>query len=233
MRFTVQELEARWLVTMRTYCQLVKNSGGLNGADKLKHFRRSVQSGELFVKHLAAKRQELKGNMIYYHGGIVYFNPLATENSELAHREFKVYAPHSVANMFSEHMINSQMMPVYRKVANEGSEVVKFLARHLLLEIPGEENRRCFVSSLSNASELALQTASIRQLKYKYLGYSTSLEEQKHYKAIIDDLSRKDELIRIAEGQRLKKRRMLADIRVNATRRTTKKNKEHRKSKGA
>ncbi len=213
-RFTVQELEARWLVTMRTYCQLVKHCGGLSGKDKLRHFERCAQAGELFVKHLAARRQHLRGNVTYYHGGIVYINPLVKEDSQLAHEEFKVYAPQSVAEMFAEYMANAQMMPVYRRVAASGGEVAKFIARHLLLEVPGEENRRYFVQSLLQAEQLTLQTSSLRRLKYKYLGYSNSPEEQNHYRGIIDDLARRDGLVGVEEKQRLRKRRLLANMRA-------------------
>ncbi|MYA88408.1 MAG: metallophosphoesterase [Boseongicola sp. SB0662_bin_57] len=218
-RFTVQELEARWLVALRTYCQLVKHCGGLSGADKLRHFQRCAASAELFIKHLSARREEIRGNVIYYHGGIVYVNPLAIVDSDKAHREFKLYAPHSVAEMFAEYLNNAQMMPVYRRVAREGSEVEKFLSRHLLLETPTAKNRVSFVESLINSDELTLQTSSLRQVKYKYMGYSISPEEQSYFRGIIDDLSKKGGLVEVSEKQRLGKRRLLADFKARSSRR--------------
>ena len=168
-RVAVKELEAQWLVAIRTYFQLVKHSGGLSGVDKIRHLKKAAASAELFIKSLAAKRDEIGNKVVHYHGGVAYIYPLAGIDVEKARKEFKVNAPTTVAGMIVDHMNNAQLAPVYRKLLDDGSEIVKFVARHLLLEVPGPQNRKAFVSSLENTEELVLQTCSLERLKHKYL----------------------------------------------------------------
>ncbi len=212
-RVTVKELEARWLVAIRTYFQLVKHSGGLSGSDKIRHLRKAAGSAELFIKSLAAKRESVGNKVVHYHGGVVYVYPLAGVDVEKARKEFKVNAPSTVAGMIVEHMNNAQLAPVYRELLHDESEIVRFLARHLVLEVPGLRNRRAFVDSLEGTDELILQTCSLARLKHKYLGYSVSEEQKEFYGGIIGDLAAKVKLIGVSEREQLRKKRLLADMR--------------------
>ena len=212
-RVTVKELEAQWLVAIRTYFQLVKHSGGLPGVDKIRHLRKAAGSAELFIKSLAAKREEIGNKMVHYHGGVVYIYPLAGSDVKRARKDFKLNAPATVAGMIVEHMNNAQLAPVYRKLLDDTSQVVRFVARHLLLEVPSSQNRRAFVKSLEGTKELVLQTCSLDRLKYKYLGYSVSGKERDFYGGIVADLAEKAKLIGIPEREQLRKRRLLADMR--------------------
>ena len=212
-RVAVRELEAQWLVAIRTYFQLVKHSGGLPGEEKIRHLRKAAGSAELFIKGLAAKRDEIGNKMVHYHGGVVYIYPLAGFDVEKARKDFKLNAPATVAGMIVEHMNNAQLAPVYRKLLDDSNEVVKFVARHLLLEVPSARNRRAFVESVEGTEELVLQTCSLDRLKHKYLGYSVSDEEREYYGGIVEDLAKKAKLIGTPERHRLTKRRLLADMR--------------------
>ena len=217
-RVAVKELEAQWLVAIRTYFQLVKHSGGLSGVDKIRHLKKAASSAELFIKSLAAKRDEIGNKVVHYHGGVVYIYPLAGLDVEKARKDFKLNAPASIAAMIVEHMNNAQLAPVYRKLLDDKSEIVRFVARHLLLEVPGSRNRKAFVGSLESTKEIVLQTSSLERLKYKYLGYSVSDEEREYYGGIVADLAEKVKLIGTPERERLKKRRLLADMRSKGKR---------------
>ena len=95
-RTDVRELEAQWLVAIRTYFQLVKHSGGLPGTEKIRHLSKAAESAELFIKSLAAKRDQIGSNVAHYHGGIVYIYPLAGVDAGRARKEFKISAPSTV-----------------------------------------------------------------------------------------------------------------------------------------
>ena len=135
----------------------------------------------MFIKSLAAKRDEIGNKMVHYHGGVVYIYPLAGLDVEKACKEFKLNAPATIAGMIVEHMNNAQLAPVYRKWLEDSSEIVNFVGRHLLLEVPSPRNRRAFVDSVESTEELVLQTCSLDRLKHKYLGYSVSDEEREFY----------------------------------------------------
>ena len=212
-RTDVRELEAQWLVSIRTYFQLVKHSGGLPGTEKIRHLSKATESAELFIKSLAAKRDQIGSNVAHYHGGIMYTYPFAGVNAEQARKEFKTSASSTVAQMVVEHMNNPQLAPVYRKILEQGNEVAQFLIRHLLLEIPGSRNRRAFVESLQSAKEPILQTCSLSRLKYKYLGYSVSDDEQEFYSGVVSDIADKLKLIGGVERDQLRKKRLLANMR--------------------
>ena len=212
-RSSVRELEARWFVAIETYFQLVKHSSSLSGTDKLRHLRRATTSAELFLKGLSAKRGFISRREAYYYSGILYLNPMAKTDPEAARREFKFMAPASMARILSEAMNNALLAPAFRRLLEEDSEVVRFLGRHLLLEIPGTANRKAFVDSLEASNELVLQTCSLNRLKHKYLGYSISPKSKSFYTGIIKDIARKTSLRDRIHQEQWKKSRMLVDMR--------------------
>ena len=212
-RADVRELEAQWLVAIRTYFQLVKHSGGLAGTEKIRHLSKAAESAELFIKSLAAKRDQIGTKVVHFHGGVMYIYPFAGVDSERARREFKMSASYSVAQMVVDHMNNPQLAPVYRKILAQGNEVVQFLMRHLLLEIPAAPNRRAFVKNLGSAKEPMLQTCSLIRLREKYLSYSVSDGETEFYGEVISEIAQKSNLINNLEHEQLRKKRLLANMR--------------------
>ena len=219
-RTTVRELEARWYVAIKTYFQLVKHSSSLSGDEKLRHLSKAANSAELFIKSLAAKRGVISQRAAFFHSGILYINPMVNTDPVGARREFKFMAPASMARVLSEAMNNPLLAPAFRKLLNEESDIVKFLARHLLLEIPGDANRRAFVESLEKTDHLVLQTCSLNRLKYKYLGYSISDGSKTFYRGIIDDIAFKTSLSKRINHDQWKKHRLLVDMR-NKRRKTS------------
>ena len=121
-------------------------------------------------------------------------------------------ASSTVAQMVVDHMINPQLAPVYRKILAQENEVVQFLIRHLLLEIPDAPNRKAFVENLGSAKEPMLQTCSLLRLKEKYLGYSVSDDEMEFYSGVISEIARKSNLISNVEHEQLRKKRLLVNI---------------------
>ena len=214
-RHAIKELELRWYVAIKTYLQLVKHSTNLDGIEKLKHLKKAMESSELFIKSLAVKRDLICSHPVFYHSGIIYLNPLAEFEPERAKREFKFTAPSSFAKIISDLMTNPQLSPAIRLLLNNESEIVRFLARHLLLESPHTENRKQFVSDLTSSSELVLQTCSLRRLKNKYLGYSINEEYRGFYSGIVEEISNNPKLQSKLQHSNLKKQRMLADMKQN------------------
>lgn len=222
-RQTIRELELRWYISIRTYLQLVKHSTNLEGSDKLRHLEKALESSELFIKGLAAKRDVIAATPAYYHSGILYLNPLAETDPERAKREFKFAVPSSFAKIVSDLMSNPQLSPAYRKMLQQESELKKFLARHLLLEAPHRENHRQFVESLTSSSEIVLQTCSLRRLKAKYLGYSVNPENRTFYSGIVESIASDKSLKKSLQHRQLKKERMLKDMKENLSRDNPKK----------
>ena len=216
-RVTVRELEAQWFVAINTYFQLVKHSAGLPGLEKLRHLTKAVESAELFIKSVAAKREFISSRPTYFYSGILYINPLARTDPNRARKEFKFAAPSTFARLLTESMSNAQLAPAFRKLLEEDSEIVKFLVRHLLLEIPSESNRQAFVESLEDATQPVLQACTLNRLKHKYLGYSTTDVVRSYYDEIIEDLVRQSSLREKIQPEQLRKRRLLVDMRKRTT----------------
>ena len=214
-RHTIKELELRWFVSIKTYLQLVKHSTNLPGSGKLRHLNKALDSAELFIKSLAAKRGIISAQPVCFHSGILYINPLAEVDPEKAKEEFKYAAPASFAKIIGELLTNPQLSPAIRRLLDSDSEIVRYLVRHLLLEAPGSENARHFVNDLTTSNEMVLQTCSLRRLKNKYLGYSIDDEHRRYYSGIVENISEDDALKSRLHHHQLKKQRMLADMKKN------------------
>ena len=216
-RATIRELEARWLVSIKTYFQLLKHAANLPAKDKMQHLWKAVQSSELFVKSLATKRTHISTKVLYYDSGILYINPLAEIDIERSKQEIKYLLPMSFASMLGELLANPQLAPAYRELLkhHEGSEITRYLARQLLLEIPSNKNKKVFVDDLINAKEIVLQTCSLQGLKEKYLGYSLSEESRVYYSDIIASIAKEPKLEVSFQYKDLQKRRLLSDMKKN------------------
>ena len=209
----MRQLKARWFVAIETYFQLVKHSSNLSGTDKLRHLTRAAKSAELFLKGVAAKRGFISREPTYFHSGILYINPMAKTDPDKARREFKFMAPASMARILTAAINNALLAPAFRKLLEDESEIVRFLARHILLETPGAKNGKAFVASLEDSNETVLRTCSLRRLKFKYLGYSISDKSKAFYAGMIEDIARKTTLRHRIREEQWKKSRLLVDMR--------------------
>ncbi len=71
IRRSINELEHKWLVTIKTYFELVKHGTNLDAKDKLRHIDKALESSELFIKSMAAKRDAIASRPIVIHSGIM------------------------------------------------------------------------------------------------------------------------------------------------------------------
>ncbi|MDE0381982.1 MAG: metallophosphoesterase [Rhodospirillales bacterium] len=215
-RSSTTELEAQWFIALKTYGQLIKHCTNLEGPSKLKHLLKAARSAELFLKSMAAKRREISTNSVYYHSGVLYINPLAELDPERSVREFKFSAPASFGDVLTELMANPLLSPAFRELLREDSPVVRFLARHLLLEAANERNEEAFIRSLSEESSVVLQTCSLRKLKKKYLGYAISKEDRGYYENVIRGVGKSQSMRMQLGGDNLRRNRMLMDMKTKA-----------------
>ncbi|KZL19910.1 hypothetical protein [Pseudovibrio sp. Ad37] len=214
-RAAVKALESKWYVAMKSYFQMIKHSSNLDGNEKLLHMQKAIESSELFVMSLAAKKDLLCSKAVVFRSGILYFNPLVEIDPEKARRDFKFAAPNSFARVLGDLMANPQLSPAFRRLLKSNSELARYLARHLLLEIPNSENRIAFLEDLMKSDNLVLQTCSMNQLKNKYLGYALDEESRLYYKSMIKAITSNSELLNQNQQRALEKRRMLADMKRN------------------
>ena len=215
-RTTIKALESRWLVSIRTYFQLLKHTANLPADDKMRHLRKAADSSELFIRGLATKRAHIGTQPTYYYSGIVYINPLAEIDLERSKREMRYLLPMSFARNLGDLLINPQLAPAYRELLKyrKDNEIIRYLSRHLLLAIPGSKNQRAFLDNLLKSKSIVLQTCSIRGLREKFLGYSLSDESRTHYSNIIHSIANDPTLGATLQSKDLRKRRLLSDMRT-------------------
>lgn len=189
-RDTIKELEAKWLTSIRVYLQLLKYSSSITGSEKVRHLRSVLSSLELFAQSIAVKREQISTSPAFSHSGILYINPMAAFDVERSKRDFKINANASVALMASELMGTPQLGLALSRVTNSTNEFHNYIIRNLLMDIPSEDNADFVIKSIVNSQITALQIASLRALKAKYVSYRTSDTERHHHKSIIDGLNK-------------------------------------------
>lgn len=215
-RGTIQELEAKWLVLLKTYLQLMKHSTSLGGQEKLKHLTKVFESLERFAHNLAVKRDMISVRPMFYYGGILYINHLARIDPEKAKQNFKIAAPASVARLASDLMGSSQLNLALQKASKSAPEFSKFIITTLLLENPAAANKRVITENIIGAQNNSLQIANLRSLKDKYLSYKNDKADTEFYKSVIDDLAKKKALHGAINKSALEKRRRLANLKKGA-----------------
>lgn len=211
-RSTVKEMEAKWLIVIRVYLQLLKHSSSIGGPDKIRHLRVALNALESLAQSLAVKREQISTSPAFSHGGILYLNPMAALDLERSKREFRINANASVAEMASEMMGTSQLGLALSRVAHDTSEFQSFIIRNLLMDIPSSDNSDYVINSVANSRIPALQIASLRSLKEKYVSYKTSEGERRHQKSIIDGLNRQRNIHRQLNITQIERRLSLAKI---------------------
>lgn len=215
-RATIKELEAKWLILLRTYLQLMKHSSSLTGVDKLRYLRKVFESLERFAQNLAVKRDMISVRPMYYHGGILYINHLAAIDPEKAKKNFKISAPASVAGIASDLMGSSQLNLALQRVAEDENEFSRFIITTLMLDNPAPGNIRVICDNISESKNKSLQVAALRGLKDKYLSYKNEASDTDFYKKIIDDLAKKKSLGGSIDKRLLEKKRRLANWKKTA-----------------
>jgi len=212
-RKTINELEQRWLVAIKSYFQLLKYSTNLEGRSKLDHIEKALGSAELFIKGLAVKRDKISSSPATIISGVLYLNPLAHIDPVRARKEFKFMVPSSMAKVMCDLMANPQLSPAFRKLRVENNEIASFFIRHLLLEAPDSKNSASFVERAVSSQDNILMRCSMVRLKEKYLGYSIDDEHRDYFSGIIQSLADANALG--ISREKMEQRRRLMDIKKN------------------
>ncbi len=211
-RHTVRYYEQRWFVAMGIYLDLIRFSVNLGKDDKLRHIHKALETCELFLKGLAAKRSVTATQQFSIIGGVMYRNDLAKSDPEAAIQNYSVYTPDNLAKFFSEKLSNQLMLPAFIAAMDDATEIGSFLIQSLLLELPSAETASLFLSSWKKANIKQLKSASLSHLQRCYLSKSIDPLSEKIYKDTISKLAHTGVNI----NQRgLEKRRQLITIQKN------------------
>lgn len=212
-RATIKELEAKWLITLRTYMQLMKHSSSLPGAKKISHLNKILASLERFAQNIAVKREMISSQPMYYHGGILYINQLAATDLEKSKREFKYAAPLSISKMASDLLSSVQLNLALQRLAGSSGEFSDFIIRGLLLDMPSDKSMEIISSGIVDCKNQTLQIAGLRSLKSKYLSYKSDDAEVVFCREIIDNLGKRRSLQGKINRNVLEKQRMLRTMK--------------------
>ncbi len=211
-RHTVRYCEQRWFVAMGIYLDLIRFAVSLDTEDKLRHIHKALETCQLFLKGLAAKRSVTATQQFSIIGGVMYRNDLAKTDPNAAIRNYSIYAPDSMARFFSERLLNEQMLPAFITAMKGTDEIGSYLIQSLLLELPSAETAPLFLSSWKKANIKQLKSTSLTHLLRCYLSKSVKPSSEKAYKGIISELAKTDSNI----NQRwLEKRKRFIKIQEN------------------
>ncbi len=208
-RYTVSHYEHRWLIAMGIYLDLIRCSFSLDTKDKLHHIRKALETCEIFLKGLAAKRRWTATQQFLIIGGIMYRNDLAKIDREAAILNYSIYAPDSMARFFSERLSNRQILPAFLTAMEGTTEIGSYLMQSLLLELPSAETAPLFISSWKKSNIKQLKSASLSHLQRCYLSKSIEPSSEKAYQSIISDLGSK------INQRELEKRKQFINIQKN------------------
>ncbi len=146
----------------------------------------------------------------------MYINALATIDPEASLRQIKYLIPQCFSQYIAGLMSNPLLAPALRASLKDSSEIGRFFARAILLEMPDNKNRAEYVDDLKQSDNKILQTCSLMSLKFKYLNYSIDDEYRKYYSGIISDISTDKTLSNELQPKRLIKKRLVTDLKKNA-----------------
>lgn len=218
-RLDVEAAEARLLVAMKMYGLLLKNALQVPANDKLRHLNKLLETAELWVGVLCAKRSQISISPVVIAGGIRFINIGALIDKEKSVRDFKYNAPQSISRILTESLRNPLLSVALRRLLNTTSPMSAMFIRDVLLDLPAEDNREAVIRSLGDENDLTLVTASVRTLRSRFLASGHSAEQRRHIEAIVKRLEREAQLPDSANFERLKKARLVRDLRESAHKR--------------
>ena len=216
-RTNIKNLESRWLNTLKTYLRLLKHCENLPGTDKINHLTKALESGELFVKALASKREIIARCPAVVIDGILYINMLALIDPEKSLAEFRYGAPMSFADLLSDILSNPKLSPAFRQIIGDGSQMVKYFIRRMLLEHASLENAECYVRSMTETTQSVLITSSLRELRDDYVVESYKRESKDYLDGILKRIAESQELRHLISKKRLEKLRLVELMHKNAS----------------
>lgn len=215
-RHEVAEAEARLLVAMKLYGQLIRNALHIPAADKLRHLAKLYDAAEVWVGFMSAAREHIGSSPVTVAGGVRFINNGALFDREKSIADFKYNAPNSVSRVLADATKNPQLSVAVRSVLPQLSDMGALFAREALLTIPSPDNQIAYLKSIRGAQNRTLVTASIRALRREYLGSGRNSDMRRHSEGIVDG-------IRSAVGERalgdfntLQKQKLVRDMKAVA-----------------
>ncbi len=216
-RTEVAEVEARLLVTMKLYGQLIRNALHISGSDKLRHLRMMYEAAETWVGFMSASRAHIGAQPVTVAGGVTFINHGALTDPKKSVADFKYNAPNSISRILAEAVRNPQLSVALRNVLPTLSPMGALFARDALLGLPSTVNRAAYLESIQTSEDKILHGASMRTLKRKYLGSGRDTAIREHTTGVVNDVCAIAGDAAIGDKHRLEKQRLVRDLKENVT----------------
>lgn len=214
-RTEVADVEARLLVTMKLYGQLIRNALHISGTDKLRHLGMMYEAAETWVGFMSASRAHIGAKPVTVAGGVMFINHGAITDPTKSAADFKYNAPNSISRILAEAVRNPQLSIALRNVLPSLSPMGALFARDALLGLPSTDNRTAYLKSIRTSEDKTLLRASIRTLKRKYLGSGRDTAIREHTTGIVNDVRAIAGDAAIGGKDWLVKQRLVRDLKEN------------------
>ena len=215
-RKEVSKLEAKLLVAMKLYAQLVRNALHIPAKDKLRHLEKLYRVAEIWVGFMSAARSHIATSPGTVAGGVLFINYGAAIDRAKSVADFKYNAPNSISRILAESTKNPQLSLALRTVLPTLSDMGALFAREALLALPTKRNKQAYLESVTTSGDKTLVTASMRALKREYLGSGRNTELREYTSGIVEGIRKSDGDFALGNLDTLKKRQLLRDIKAAA-----------------
>lgn len=215
-RHEVAESEARLLVAMRLYGQLIRNALHIPAKDKLRHLAKLYEAAEFWVGFMSAAREHIGSSPVTVAGGVRFINIGALFDREKSIADFKYNAPNSVSRVLADAVKNPQLSIALRTVLPQLTEMGALFAREALLTLPSRDNQEAYLQSIKGAQDKTLITASMRALRREYLGSGRNSDMRNHSEGIVGGIRRAVGERALGDPHRLEKLKLIRDMKAAA-----------------
>ena len=215
-RHEVAETEARLLVAMKLYGQLIRNALHIPAADKLRHLAKLYNSAEVWVGFMSAAREHIGSSPVTVAGGVRFINNGALFDREKSIADFKYNAPNTVSRVLADAVKNPQLSVALRSVLPRLSDMGALFAREALLTLPSPDNQRAYLQSIRDAKDKTLVTASMRALRREYLGSGRNSDMRGHTELIVGAIRGAIGERALGDPKTLEKQKLVRDMKAAA-----------------
>ena len=215
-RQDVAESEARLLVAMKLYGQLIRNALHIPAKDKLRHLGKLYDAAEVWVGFMSAAREHIGSSPVTVAGGVRFINAGALFDREKSIADFKYNAPNSVSRVLADAVKNPQLSVALRSVLPQLSDMGALFAREALLTLPSRDNQQAYLQSIKGAQDRTLVTASMRALRREYLGSGRNSEMRTHSEGIVGGIRNAVGERALGDPNTLEKQKLVRDMKAVA-----------------
>ena len=216
-RQDVAESEARLLVAMKLYGQLIRNALHIPAQDKLRHLAKLYAAAEVWVGFMSAAREHIGSSPVTVAGGVRFINHGALIDREKSIADFKYNAPNSVSRVLADAVKNPQLSIALRSVLPQLTEMGALFAREALLILPSRDNQEAYLQSIKSAKDKTLITASMRVLRREYLGSGRNSDIRAHSEGIVSGIRSVVGDRALGDPHQLEKQRLVRDMKAAAS----------------